>query len=117
MKWQWKEGKRTYTWFGKFMRDYPLPEGFTADELGTCDHEIEIPGCRYTIGVKEKGGKIHLLFDFWKSGGLDKALGSDGGKLKQAYMLAKTIMTVKAMGKNFAVRELENGDKQVVIAA
>jgi hypothetical protein len=36
-------GQQTYRWFGRSVGDYPLPEGFTAAELGTCHHACRFP--------------------------------------------------------------------------
>jgi hypothetical protein len=87
--WTWLEGKKTYEWFGRHVGDYPIPEGFTLQEIGHCNHAIKIPNAQYEIGVVIKDKKISLLWDFWRSGGLQKALGENAGKLKQAYTMAK----------------------------
>ncbi|MEE9528622.1 MAG: hypothetical protein V3V88_01065 [Dehalococcoidia bacterium] len=91
--WEWLEGQRTYRWYNQFMGDYPLPVGFTRDDLGRCDHAIRIPGASYEIGVVKKGGEWKLLWDFWKSGGLQQKLGRNAGLLKRSYGMAKTRIT------------------------
>ena len=100
---KWMEGKTTYRWYGQFMGDYPLPEGFKAEDLGKCTHAISVPGASYEIGVVTRNGKTTLLWDFWSSGGLEKILGKGGGKLKQAY----TIETAKRAAKKAGYRVQE----------
>lgn len=81
----------TYRWFGKFVGDSPMPEGFTEQELGQCKYAIGIPGNdkSYEVGVVVRDGKIHLMWDFWQGGyGLEEAIGKDGCKLKQEYSLS-----------------------------
>lgn len=81
--------QKTYKWYGTSVGDYPLPEGFTAKDLGKCDFAIKFPDAKYEVGVvKRKDGKpgYELLWDFWSGGfGLEKAIGKDGNKLKQSY--------------------------------
>ena len=92
------EGKTTYRWFGTWMGDYPLPEGFTREDLGKCSHAISVPGAAYEIGVVTRNGKTTLLWDFWSSGGLERVLGRGGGKLKQAYAVEAATRAAKKGG-------------------
>ena len=107
--WQFIEGQKTYRWFGKWVGDYPMPEGMSKEQLGTCDHVIRVPGCSYEIGLKKLGNKYVPLYDFWKSGGLDKAMGEKGTPLVQAYVAEKT--KIEAIKKGYSVSESRNGDK------
>ncbi len=87
------ENQTTYRWYGRFVGDYPLPEGLKQEDLGKCTHAIKVPGASYEIGVVNRhNGSHELLWDFWHQGGLERVLGKGGGKLKQAYALeaAKT---------------------------
>lgn len=79
-------GKESYRWFGRSVGDHPLPEGFTVDDLGKCDHAIRIPQSvtgadrAYEIGVvKRRDGKPGwtLLWDFWNGGKSHFATGND----------------------------------------
>ena len=84
---QFLANKKTYTWFGRSVGDYKLPEGFTAEELGHCEHAIKVPGVNYEVGVvplKGAPGKFTLLYDFW---GIPHSKSSphDGHKLKQKF--------------------------------
>lgn len=36
-------GQTTYRWYGQSVGDYPLPHGFTEQDLGHCEHAIRIP--------------------------------------------------------------------------
>jgi len=95
---EFREGKQTYNWYGRSVGDYPLPMGFTASELGKCEHAIGIPGCHatgryepYELGVvrRRDGGEGYtLLWDFWDGGhGLEALVGQDACKLRQAYAI------------------------------
>ncbi len=95
---KWLEGKTTYRWYGQWVGDYPLPEGFKVEDLGKCSHAISVPGAAYEIGVVNRNGKTTLLWDFWSSGGLEKVLGKGGGKLKQAYAVEAAKRAAKKAG-------------------
>ena len=90
------KNQQTYRWYGKVMGDYPLPEGFKAEDMGKCEHALRlntrpmgVTRDPYEIGiVKRRDGKpgYTLLWDFWQGGfGLEAAVGKDGNKLKQQY--------------------------------
>src|SRR5678815_3137009 len=81
----WREGQKTYEWYGRSVGDYPLPDGFTAKDLGKCEHAIRLAGTEYEIGVvpKKHGGGYTLLYDFWGPGQRLKSHFGDGlAKLK-----------------------------------
>lgn len=100
---RFKENQKTYQWFGEYMGAYPLPEGMTQSDLGKCDHAIEVPDCKYDIGVIKQNGHYALFWDFWSSGGLERKLGKDAGKLKQAYAISR--IRKEAVNKNYRVSE------------
>lgn len=95
------EGQTTYRWWGHSVGDYPLPEGFTEEELGKCHHAIRIPNDprAYQIGVVQKNGKWVLLYDFYNGGfGLEEKIGAGAGKLKQAYGVVVTQRQAQQQG-------------------
>lgn len=100
---EWLEGKTTYRWWGRWVGDYPLPEGVKVEDLGKCTHAIRVPGATFEIGVVEKNGEHILIWDFYQSGGLEKVLGKGGGKLKQAYTIEQTRALARRAG--YQVRE------------
>lgn len=101
MGWTFCENQRTYKWFGRHVGDYPVPEGFTLEDMGKCDHAIRIPGAAYEIGVVKKGDKWKLVWDFWGSGGLPQKLGKNAEVLKQAYRTAKVKTTARKHRKRY----------------
>lgn len=113
------EGQETYRWYGTSVGDYPLPEGFTVEDLGHCEHAIRLPGKAkaYEIGVvKRRDGKqgYTLLWDFWNGGrGMEAVAGEDGCHIKQAY--ATEVATKEARRQGFRVTEqkLDNGTVQL----
>jgi len=96
--WQFLEGQETYAWWGRSEGDYPVPAGFTADDLGKCDHAIRIPGCRYEIGLVKRDNGYAILADFWESGGLDQVLGQKGELFVRDYAMQQDICTAEANG-------------------
>jgi hypothetical protein len=99
-------GKKNYNWFGRSVGDYKLPEGFTAEELGKCEHVIKVPGVNYEIGVvpAKKGKGYTLLFDFWGSAGrhdgmkLKAKFGAGLTKLVDAYSIEALKRKAKSKG-------------------
>lgn len=118
-------GQQTYRWYGKSVGDFPLPTGFTAAELGTCEHAIRMTassvesrhpldtaGPAYEIGVcRRRDGKPGhaLLWDFFDGGyGLEKHVGKDCNKLRQMYSLEVARRT--AIKNGFRVMERAEAD-------
>ena len=102
-------GQKTYKWYGRHIGDYPLPEGFTLDDLGKCDHAIRVPGAEYEIGVIKKAQGYVLIWDFWRSGGLEYKLGKDAGLLKQAYAIEKTRAEARRKGYTVIEKKTDSG--------
>lgn len=113
------ENKVSYKWFGTFVGDHPLPEGFTKEDLGKCDHAIQIEGNKqaYEVGVvARKDGKpgYELLWDFWGGGyGLEEAIGKDGGKLVQNYSIE--VATKAALMDGYAVTRYNKPDGRIFL--
>lgn len=115
-----RENQKTYRYWGHWVGDFPLPEGFTSKDLGKCDHAISVVGKpnAYEVGVcNRRDGKqgFTLLWDFYAGGkGLVEKIGKDGNKLKQSY--AEAVATRACKMKGFKVqRKIENG--KVVLTA
>jgi hypothetical protein len=107
---EFREGQQTYRWYGTHVGDYPLPEGFTKNDLGKCLHAIGIPGNKnaYEIGVvvrRDGQPGYTLMWDFWAGGhGLQAVVGNDCKKLVQAYATNKAIKSLKKKG--YAVKRV-----------
>jgi hypothetical protein len=108
--------KKTYRWFGQSVGDYPIPEGFTAEELGKCEFAIGIKGDAqaYEIGAVKKNGQWHLLFDFWGPGEkLKTMLGENLGRLKTGYnvqVVKKAGVKLTAMGYRLTTETRASGE-------
>lgn len=73
-------GKKTYTWYGRWVNDYNDParaaaaRGFDPEQFGKCEHAIKMKGGdvgHYEIGLvpRRDGGKgWELLYDNYSSG-------------------------------------------------
>ena len=111
-----KENQKHYKWFGSWVGDYPMPEGFSAEELGHCEHAIAVPGANYEIGVVK--AKTHpgyqLMYDFWVSGGLEPKVGKDGWKMTQEYVIEQTKEVAIKNHKRYEVEELSDRKRIVV---
>ena len=100
------ENKKSYNWFGVSVGDYPIPHGFTKDDLGKCEHAIRVPGVVAEVGVvKQKDGKGYtLLYDFYGNssahdgGRLKEKFGTGLTKLVDQYSLAALQRKAKAKG-------------------
>lgn len=82
---------------------------------GQCDHAIRVPGARYEIGISQSDkDQYELLWDDYFSGGLVDKLGSNAGKLKQAYAVSKIIK--EAHHKKYRIKQqsVENGIQLVL---
>ncbi|MDZ4263786.1 MAG: DUF1257 domain-containing protein [Pseudomonadota bacterium] len=105
-----QEGQTHYKWYGHYMDDSKLPEGFSADDLGKCTHAIQVPGAKYEIGVQRwADGTFKLLYDSWSSGGLTEALGTDLNKLRQAYGIEAALEAAQRQGYSAWEEILEDG--------
>lgn len=117
-------GQTTYRWYGMHVGDYPLPVGFTAEELGTCEHAVRIAGdnvnregggAAYEIGVvRRRDGRpgYQLLWDFWQGGnGLQAKAGDDCNGLRREY--AFEVARKQAMAQGFTVNEQRQADGSI----
>lgn len=110
------EGQTTYAWWGRSAGDYPLPEGFAAEDLGKCEHAISVPGAKYEIGVcRRRDGKpgYTLLWDSWRGGGLEQRLGPNAQRLVQAYGVETAKRAARRAG--YSVTETTNADGSVTL--
>jgi hypothetical protein len=118
-------GQQTYRWYGKSVGDTPLPPGFSAEELGTCEHAIRVPlalerqlqdsygtNRPYEIGVlRRRDGQPGwaLLYDEFANGmGMGDVAGRDLGRLKAAYAVVAASREARMRG--FSVTEQQQPD-------
>ncbi len=115
-----KQGQQTYRWYGYSAGDYPLPPGFTAADLGKCEHAIEVPGAGYDIGLaRNKNGKgWTMLFDFYGPGQpILKAVGGEKAhKFTQLYGANKATLTARKLGCTVKRTAGKNGSINLVCA-
>ena len=110
----------TYRWYGRSVGDYPLPTGFTAHDLGRCEHAIRVSGNdqAYEIGVApRRDGKpgYVLLWDFYQGGyGLMEHVGEGAHRLQQTYALEVTLQTIAAMS-HCVTGQTELADGSIVL--
>jgi len=85
--------RTTFKWYG---------------QQGTCDHRIRVPGTDYQVGVRARDGRYELVCDFFDRS-LAKALGPNGGLLKQAYAVEKTRLEARRKGYSVLEQPTETG--------
>jgi hypothetical protein len=90
---QLQKDQKTFKWYG---------------QDATCDHAIRIPGASYEIGVIQKDGRYELQCDFYDSG-IEKAIGRQGGLLKQAYAVEKAKLEARRKGYTVLEKKSETG--------
>jgi len=93
-----RNDQKTYKWYGTWVGTTPLPEGIAEEELGKCNHAIQVPGVKYEIGIVRKGKSYILLWDSWVKGGLEKHIGKEAGILKQIYAVEKIRLEARKKG-------------------
>jgi len=86
------QGKKEFRWYGKSAR---------------CDHAIRVPGAEYEIGVQSLNGKYELQCDYYDPN-IGKAIGANGGLLKQAYAVEKTRAEARRKGYTVIEKKLED---------
>lgn len=111
---QFMADQKTFKWYGRLVGDYPVPEGFTAADMGHCDHAISVPGAEYELGVVHRNGRYHLLWDFYRSGGLERVLGKGACRLKQAYSAERVRREARIKGYHVQERKTEQGIRLVL---
>jgi hypothetical protein len=115
-----RKNQKQYRWYGRSVGDYPLPAGFTADELGHCEHAIAVTGKpqAYEIGlVKRKDSKAGytLLYDFWAGGnGLMEKVGEECKALRQRYAVCVAERHARKQGFRTVRKQAVGGKIQVI---
>jgi hypothetical protein len=85
--------KKSFKWYGK---------------EAPCDHAIMVPQAEYEIGVIDQNGLYELNCDFYDRN-LEQVIGKNGGLLKQAYAVEKTMIEARRKGYSVLERKTENG--------
>ena len=87
------KGKNTFKWYGKDAQ---------------CDHTIRIPGADYEIGVLNNNGLYELNCDYYDRN-IEKAIGPQGGLLRQAYAVEKAKTEARLKGYSVLERQTDSG--------
>lgn len=107
----------TFRWYGRSVGDTPLPEGFTVDDLGKCQHVIRFADAGYEVGIcRRRDGRPGYvpLWDSWGPGQhVAGRIGVDGGLLKQAYAAEVTRKQLALQG--FTVTRTRNPQTGAVV--
>ena len=112
------ENKKTYAWWGHSVGDYPIPAGFTKEDLGKCDHVIRVPGVGYEVGVvKKKDGKGYtMLYDFYGKGqGLLTKFGKGLTRLVDNYSVEALKAKARRLGYMSQETKLPTGGIKLTV--
>jgi len=115
-----KLGQQSYRWYGQHVGDYPLPQGFTAEDMGRCEHAISSKdkSKAYEVGVvKRRDGQAGwtLIYDFWAGGnGMSEVVGNKCQRLKQAY--AAEVARKQMRKKGYVVQKSLGTSGEIVLA-
>ena len=113
-------GQTHYRWYGMSVGDYPLPAGFTREDLGSCEHAIRVRHPEagqqpYEIGVcrrRDCRPGYQLLWDFWQGGyGLQAKVGENCKLLRKEYATTAAIREARMRG--FSVTEQRHRDGSI----
>ncbi len=88
------QDQRTFKWYGQ--------------EEGRCDPAIRVPDATYEIGVVKTGNAYELRCDYWDST-IGRAIGKNGGLLKQAYAIERTKTEARRKGYNVIEKQTDSG--------
>jgi hypothetical protein len=111
-----QEAQQTYKWYGRYLYDTRLPEGIRVEDLGRCEHAIQVPGAAYEVGVVRQGDHYTLLYDFWYTGGLEPALGKNAERLVQAYTIEAAIEEATRQGYSCWEEGQEDGSVKLHVS-
>lgn len=108
-----KQGQKTFTWYGRYVGDSQLAPGRDPKDYGKCEHALKLKDHRagdYEVGVvQDPDGSYALLYDSWGPGKrLEEAMGRGLSKLKQEYGAA---VVARKAPRGFTVHRelLDNG--------
>lgn len=77
------------------------------------DYVIKLDGS-YDVALIKKGDVYDISAD-WYDGSVERAIGKDGNKLKQAYTAAATVKVAQAQGHPVEMQRFDNGDIKLVL--
>lgn len=134
------EERSTYKWWGHSVGDYPIPHGYTADELGknavlvlSVTDELRarlgIKNDCYELAViedRQNPGCYTYMYDFYNQrNGLDRVIGSpvlEEGKVVTVaptflmhYRMCADAISATEVGDTIEFAELEDGSWQSIV--
>jgi len=115
---EFREGQKSFRWFGRFVGDSTPPAGRDPKDYGTCEHALAIPGDReaYEAGLVAAldGDGYDILCDTWGPG---RKTAARLDKLRQEYAVAVTLKAARSklarQGYTAAREDLPNGRVRV----
>lgn len=127
---EWREGQKTFKWYGTFMGDSnDWVAMFTPEEvarlkagpraalisavtqkMSACHHAIRVPGAKYEIGVVDTGGgRYELRLDTYDSSLVAKLGGAAAPVLVQSYAVERVRQQARRLGHTVTEKKLPNG--------
>lgn len=128
--WQFRRNQKEYIYWGRFLDDSPIARevfeteaeyqrvlGMPSEErkaymnklYGKCDHAISVPGCKYEVGVLDKGGRYVLAWDYVDYKLCEAMGGSEANTLKKLYAAEKTKLEAQKQGYKVYEEQKQDG--------
>ncbi len=93
---QYEEHQKEFIWFAR--------------QKTPCESVIKIPGANYEIGVcQNPEGKGYILQTDFYDRNIGRAIGNNGGLLKQAYAVEKGKLEARKKGYQVFEEQTQNG--------
>ena len=113
------DNQTSYKWYGRWVGNVPVPEGFSKDEMGRCQHAIRVAGNEraYEVGVVQSrtGAGYELHFDPYHGGyGLMPLIGENAAKLRQMYATEVAKKQMRREGYQVSEKQGQDGKIRLV---
>lgn len=79
----------------------------------SADYVIRLEGY-YDVAFIQNDNRWNIHAD-WYDGSVERAIGEDGNKLKQAYTAAAAVKAAEAQGHAVEMQRMDNGDIRLVL--
>ncbi|HIW31684.1 MAG TPA: DUF1257 domain-containing protein [Candidatus Paenibacillus intestinavium] len=104
--------KDACTMLGLTIQENAIARGYQGNRL-RADYVIKLEGPYDVALIKEKD-TFSIKADWW-GGHVEKVIGKEGNKIKQAYTAAATVQVAKAKGYPVEMQRIDNGDIKLVL--
>lgn len=97
---------------GLKLEEKTYARGYASNKL-KADYVIKLDG-PYDVALIQEGETYSIKTDWW-GGHVEKIIGKEGNKLKQAYTASASVQVARAKGYPVEMQRIENGDIKLVL--